>query len=276
MDKKIEIHGHRGARGLYSENTLKGFIEAVKLGIDAIELDVVVSKDEQVVVSHEEWMNDLFCLTPHETAIKPNSKYDFNLYDMAYEEIMEYDCGSKQHPDFQNQKTEKAYKPLLSEVINEVENYIDQHQLKPVTYNIEIKSEDVHYDLFQPRPKKLVELVLNTLKPFDLQNRIMIQSFDITVLKTIYHLRKNISLGVLIENKDDYKTIINRLGFKPDFYNPEYILVNPKMIAFMAERGIKVIPWTVNNINDMQKLIAMGVDGLITDYPNLAIDLCKS
>lgn len=276
MNKKIEIHGHRGARGLYPENTVKGFIEAVKLGVDAIELDVVISKDEQVVVSHEEWMNDLFCLTPHGTAIKPNPKYDYNLYDMTYDEIMEYDCGSKQHPDFPNQKTEKAYKPLLSEVINEVENYITQHQLKPITYNIEIKSEEVHYALFQPRPKKLVELVLNTLKSFDLQNRLMIQSFDITVLKTIYHLRKNIPLGVLVETKDDYHTIISRLGFKPEYYNPEYVLVNPKMLEFMKQRDIKVIPWTVNNTKDMQKLITMGVDGLITDYPNLAIELLSS
>ena len=87
MHKKIDIQGHRGARGLFPENTITSFIEAIKLGVDTLEMDVVISKDSQIVVSHEAWMNDAFCNRPDGKEVEANSKEKYNLYKMTYAEI---------------------------------------------------------------------------------------------------------------------------------------------------------------------------------------------
>lgn len=272
MKKKVQIHGHRGARGLYPENTIVAFIEAIKLGVDAIELDVVISKDEQVVVSHEEWMNEEFCLTPETNDIAPNSKEEYNLYDMNYAEIKLYDCGSKPNKHFPQQKNSKAYKPLLTEVIEIVETFIKSNKLKPIIYNIEIKSEIVNEPVFQPAPAKIVELVLTALKEFNIDNhRLLIQSFDVRVLQELKKLNTAIPLGLLIENSSDYKSHLIHLGFKPEYYNPEYVLVTSEMISYMHQQNINVIPWTVNELTEIESLIKLGVDGIITDYPNLIL-----
>lgn len=276
MSKKIEIHGHRGARGLLPENTLSAFTEAVRLGVDAIELDVVISKDNQVVVSHEEWMHELFCTQPNGLPIQPNTETQFNLYEMPYANIKLFDCGTKQNSHFPEQKTVKSYKPLLSEVIEHIEEYIKTNQQKPITYNIEIKSEVAHYDIFQPQPERLVELILNVLKPFQLNHRIMLQCFDINVLQILHQLTTNIPLGLLIENNNTPAFNLNLLGFKPHFYNPEFILVNKELIQQLHQQQINIIPWTVNDINDMEQLVKIGVDGIITDYPNRAIELLRN
>lgn len=257
---------------MYPENTIVAFIEAIKLGVDAIELDVVISKDEQVVVSHEEWMNDEFCLTPAGKEIAPNSKEEYNLYEMDYSEIKFYDCGSKPNKHFPQQKNSKAYKPLLTEVIETVETFIKSNKLKPIIYNVEIKSEIVNEPLFQPAPKKIVELVLKTLNGFNIdKNRLLIQSFDMRVLRELKKQNTDIPLGLLIENSSDYKSHLIQLGFKPEYYNPEYVLVTSEMISYMHQQNIDVIPWTVNELTEIKSLIKLGVDGIITDYPNLIL-----
>ncbi|HSZ26331.1 MAG TPA: glycerophosphodiester phosphodiesterase family protein, partial [Cytophagaceae bacterium] len=98
--------GHRGCRGIYPENTLEGFRRAIDLGINSLELDVVVSKDRQLVVSHEPYMNPEICLKPDGSEITPSEEKQYNLYTMTYEEIKKFDCGLKIHPRFPNQKKE--------------------------------------------------------------------------------------------------------------------------------------------------------------------------
>lgn len=274
--KHIQIHGHRGARGLFPENTITAFIEAVKLGVRTLEMDVVISKDLKVVVSHEEWMNEVFCLQPNGNDIEINSKQKYNLYQMPYAEIALYDCGSKANPEFPNQKNNPEHKPLLSEVINAVETYTKNNHLPGVIYNIEIKSELAGDTIFHPTPSAFVKLVLNELDFHLINNRYILQSFDVRILQEIKKLRSDITIGLLIENKDSLQTNLDNLGFIPNMYNPEFPLVTVELIKELHHKNIQIIPWTVNEIADMKTLITMGVDGIITDYPNRAIELLQS
>lgn len=267
-DKKVEIHGHRGFRGLYPENTITAFKEAVKIGVDAIELDVVISKDSQVVVSHEPWFNHKICSEPNGERVKTRKQH--NLYKLDYKEIRKYDCGKRGHKDFPDQKAIPEYKPLLSEVIDSIEAYCKENKLPPVQYNIEIKSSKLGDRKYHPSPKKLAVLVSNVLDKYKIKDRFLIQSFDVRSLQAIHLLEPEIRIGLLVFNAGSVKHNINKLGFTPYMYNPALKLVKAKTVRQAHEKGAKVIIWTVNSEKDMKKLIKLGVDGLITDYPNVA------
>ncbi|MDP2385074.1 MAG: glycerophosphodiester phosphodiesterase family protein [Bacteroidota bacterium] len=269
--KEINIIGHRGARGLFPENTLSSFVEAVRLGVDALELDVVISKDNQVVVSHEAWMNEEFCTRPDGITVEPNSKEKYNLYKMDYEEIRKYDCGKRGNLNFPTQKAIPEYKPLLGEVISTIEAFTLTNELPPINYTIEIKSEEPEDGIFNPNPKTFVELVYNELIKHDVLDRCVLQSFDVRILQELNKKHPEITLALLVENNDNLEINLKRLGFVPPIYSPEFILINEELINELKKLNVKLIPWTVNESADMIHLINLGVDGIITDYPNRAI-----
>jgi glycerophosphoryl diester phosphodiesterase len=267
----IYIHGHRGARGLYPENTITAFIEAVKLGVDAIEMDVVISKDNQVVVSHEPYMNALFCSTPDGIAIDSHSEKQHNLYHLTYAQIKQYDCGKRGNELFPQQKKVSEHKPLLSEVVKAVDVYTQLHNLLSIHYNIEIKSELEDDAIFQPTPVTFVNLVYDELIKLKILPRTILQSFDVRILQALKIKDTTLTLSYLVENKDSLEINLDRLGFMPNIYAPEFILINEQLISELKNKNIKLITWTVNEINDMKRLINMGVETLITDYPDKAI-----
>lgn len=273
--KKIIIQGHRGARGLFPENTILSFIEAVKLGVDTLEMDVVISKDGQVVVSHEPWMNPVFCSCPDGRPVEENSKEKYNLFNMTYAEIKEYDCGMRENTEFPLQKRNAAHKPLLSEVILKVEEYVVKNRSTQVNYNIEIKSESEEDNIFNPDPKNFVELVWAEIEREDVVSRCNLQSFDVRILQEIKRKVPGIKLALLVENQDGLQANLDRLGFIPNIYSPDYNLIDATLINDVHTKGMQIIPWTVNEIKEMQQLIELGVDGIITDYPNRAMQLIK-
>ena len=264
---KVNIQGHRGARGLYPENTLTGFIEAAKLGVDTLEMDVVISKDFKVVVSHEPWMHELFCTKPNGNRIEKDSQEKYNLFKMPYSEIKTFNCGEIGNTEFPSQKKLSEYKPLLSDVIRSVQHNIKTNNLQDVAFNIEIKSELDEDNIFQPEPKTFTQLVYNEVK--NIKNKLIIQSFDVRVLQELRKLDKEIKIGLLAENENSSEENINRLGFIPFTYNPYFRLVNETLVSKLHSQNIQISPWTINETLDMKNLISMGVDGIITDYPDL-------
>ena len=182
----VEIQGHRGDRGNFPENTIPAFLSAIKKGVDVIEMDVVISKDHQVVVSHEPFMSSLYMLQPNGEPISKENEKDFNLFQMNYDSIKQFDSGSKGNKKFLQQKNMKAYKPLLTEVIDTVEAFIKKEKIPAVKYNIEIKSEAKEYGKSQPSPKEFVALVTEVLKNKHVQNRVILQSFDVNILEEIH------------------------------------------------------------------------------------------
>ncbi len=179
----MNIQGHRGARGLFPENTIHGFIEAVKMGVDTLELDVVISKDHKVVVSHEPWMNWEICSFPDGNALTDTVKENYNLYAMGYDEIKKYDCGRRGHPRFRGQQKIPAYKPLLADMIDAVEKFVSENGLKPVEYNIETKCTPAGDTVFHPPPEIFAQLLYDVLIKKGINKRSYIQSFDLRTQK---------------------------------------------------------------------------------------------
>ncbi len=271
----FDVQGHRGARGLMPENTLPAFLEALAQGVTTLELDVVISKDSAVVVSHEPHISALICKAPNGDVPLGEAQEDHNektrnIYRMTYAEVKTYDCGTLAHPRFPHQEKINTYKPLLSEVFREVEQYIKDHGRKEVNYNIELKSSPKGDGVHHPGPGEFSELVHDLVGQYIPYNRLIIQSFDFRVLRYWHEKYPDIRLAALVENRKGIDTHMEELGFVPDIYSPYYRLLNRKKIRILKERGTKVIPWTVNRKRRMQRLKRSGVDGLITDYPDRA------
>ena len=270
----FDLQGHRGARGLAPENSLPAFEKALSLGVNTLELDVVISKDNQVVVSHEPWMNHQICLTPEGKSINAEKEKELNLYQMDYQQIKKYDCGSKAYSDFPDQEKQATYKPKLIEVIKLVQSF-NQQQNETVHLNIEIKSLPEGDKVFHPLPKEFVDLVVDVLETskFPKENY-NLQSFDFRILKKIHQNYPDIHLAALVY-QSDMEASLNKLGFEPDIYSPYFPLINPELVKTAHQKNMKMIPWTVNTRESMLYLLELGVDGIITDYPDLAMKLRK-
>jgi len=266
--RTLDLQGHRGARGLFPENSLLGFEKALEIPeVSTLELDLCVTADDQLIVSHEPWLNEYIC-----TIIDSSSGgIDYNLYKMTYDSIQQFDCGSKGHPDFPKQQLATAKKPLLKELFA----MIDEKGLRWPNFNIEIKARRKGDDVYHPRPKKFADLVVVALNELneaypeaDLLNNVSIQSFDLRVLREVRKTALPVRLGLITDKTADPATEMDALGFPADIYSPSYELVTPELISWCHFRQIAVIPWTINDLEEMQTLVDMGVDGIISDYPN--------
>ncbi len=273
--KQLDIQGHRGARGLYPENTLTAFIEALKIGVNTLEMDVVISKDKQVVVSHEPWMNELYCSQPNGEPVEKDSKEKYNLYKMTYAEIAAYDCGKRGNALFPQQKAMPERKPLLSEMIEKVESFIQTNKLPAVAYNIETKSESWSDGVFHPEPVAFVELLYTQLKKYTILHKTIVQSFDVRTLQLLRKLDPAVKTSLLVENTESLDYNLQQLGFIPEVYSPDFTLINAELIYRLSQLNVQLLPWTVNEISDMKRLVEMGVDGFITDYPDRAVSLVR-
>jgi len=269
FSQEFDIQGHRGCRGLLPENTIEAFKKAIDLGVTTLEMDVVISKDNQVVLSHEPFLSHEICLDKLGNEIAETNEHAYNLFQMNYAEIKACDCGSKIHPRFKEQQKLKTIKPLLSEVIDFVENYIKtNYPNKKIQYNIETKSDPKGDDLFHPKPKEFVDLLVKILSDKNISDRVYIQSFDVRTLQYLHVNYSQFKTVLLVENKMSIAKNLKILGFKPDVYSPEFILISKKKVKQLHQKNIKVIPWTINKKEDMKRIISFGVDGIITDYPN--------
>lgn len=268
----FDIQGHRGCRGLMPENTIPAMYKAIDLGVTTLEMDVVITKDNKVVVSHEPWMEKEITTKPDGGFILSTfESMQMNIYKMEYEEVKTYDVGMKPHPRFPKQQKLKVIKPLLSELIDSVENYITKNNLPKVQYNIETKSLPAGDLRFHPLPDEFVELLMAVINEKKLENRIIIQSFDIRSLIYLHENYPSVKTALLIEDSEakEFEGQIKALGFTPDIYSPNQTMVDEKLVKLCHEKGMKIIPWTVNDNKQIKKLRKMGVDGIITDYPDL-------
>lgn len=272
----VSIEGHRGARGHLPENTIPSFVKAIELGSDTIELDVVISQDEKVVVSHETWFSHVISLAPDGNRISKEKEKDFNIFLMPYSAVRKFDVGSIGNAGFPEQKPIKVYKPLLSDVFVELDKYTKSKGLPNVLYNIEIKSSPEGDGKFHPTPADFAELVLKEIRKYKMLPRAKVQSFDVRPLQAMRRLHPSIKIALLVGNKDGIEKSIGRLGFKPDSYSPHYSLVDDETVKYCRENGIKLVPWTVNELADLEKMKRFDIDGIITDYPDRAVKVFRS
>jgi glycerophosphoryl diester phosphodiesterase len=267
---KFDVQGHRGARGLKPENTIPAFLSALDTGVTTLEMDVVITKDKQVILSHEPWMSASICLDPAGNSFTAKEEKKYNIYQMMYAEIQKFDCGSKGNERFPGQEKMPVSKPRLQDVIIAVENYIKNYTIYQVDYNIEIKSSPEGDNKFHPRVEEYSDLVYNLLDEYLPMERVVIQSFDFRVLKYWHQKYPEVRLAALVENLRSIDSNLKALGFKPSIYSPHYKLLNKEKVEYLHRQKIRVIPWTVNEISEMLSFKGMGVDGFITDYPDRA------
>jgi len=273
LSQNIDIQGHRGARGLYPENSVYGFIAAVKMGVTTLELDVVISKDGQVVVSHDPYLNYQICKGPNGEILDKSASKKWKLYEMDYTEIKQCDCGSIQHPNFITQTNFVSSKPTLDEVISRVEFYITQNNLPKVNYNIETKISPDGDNIYHPQPNDFVDLVMEVVQNFNIGDRTIIQSFDARTIEIIHNEYPKIQTAFLLGFSLNPIKEFEKLNFIPNVFSPNYQIVNEKVVQYCKKNHVKIIPWTVNDKSEMKRLIDLGVDGIISDYPNLLIEV---
>jgi len=266
----FDIQGHRGARGLFPENTMHGMISALKIDdLTTLEMDVVITKDKQVVLSHDPWFSSEICSFPNDDRLLPVDDQKYRIYEMTYDEAKKYDCGRRWNKAFPKQKPRSQHIPLLKDVIRTVREYCAEEKRPDVNFNIEIKSNPDWDNFMTPEPVAFAKLVYDIIKESGVMDRITIQSFDVRALKAMHALDPQVKLVLLVEKDKDYKAQLAQLDFLPAVYSPNYQLLDKPAVDELHKMGLKVIPWTVNDSIAIMKTIELGVDGIISDDPIL-------
>ena len=246
----IQVHGHRGARAMRPENTLPAFEYAIAQGVDALELDMAVTKDGVIVVSHDPQLRTPVCTGPRDKVA---------IHSLTLAEVRQWDCGAKQNPLFARQQTVPGTKmPTLDEVF----------ALAPkgkFLFNIETKITPQQPDLAPP-PDEFVRLVLAEIRKHHLESRVVLQSFDFRTLHEMKKAAPEIRLSALYSGAPkDFVEIAKEAG--AHIVSPEYHLVTPERVKAAHAAGFEVLPWTANTPEDWAKLAAAHVDGIISDDP---------
>ena len=252
---EYKIFGHRGCRGIYPENTIEGFKKAIEFGVDGIELDVVVNKNQELVISHESYIDTSYCLT---------NKIDnesLNIYKMNISEIQDIDCGSKFVKEFPNQLKVKEKKPTYKEFKKELIDY--QGDIL-----FEIKCD---YDLvneYFPDYEKYAKIIFEETifsRHFD---NIYFMSFDYRILNELFKIMPNSKYIYLSSNKE-FEKQMKLLNFEPFGVGIDFNIISQKIIDLVHNKKQVIYGWTINDEENSKSLTSMGLDGVITDYPNI-------
>jgi len=270
----FDKQGHRGCRGLMPENTIPAMKTALDLGVTTLEMDIVFTKDKQAVLSHEPFFNHEITTKPDGGFVTEAEEKSLNIYGMEYEEVKKYDVGMKPHPRFKQQQKLKVFKPLLSDLLDSVQQYMMTSKRAMPYFNIETKTDPATDNIYHPSPEEFVDVLMKVIYLKKVEDRVIIQSFDFRTLRYLHKKYPLIKTAALIEDFDErgVKDQLKSLGFNPTVYSPEHKLVTDELIKKCHDEGIKIIPWTVNDKGTIERLKKMGVDGIITDYPNLFND----
>lgn len=267
--QKFDLQGNRGARGIMPENTIPGMLRAIDLGVNTLTMNAVISKDKKVVLSQEPYFNHEFSTRPDGKAITLKDQKSYNIYKMDYADVAKFDVGTKVHSRFPYQEKMPVSKPLLEETLDAVEAYVKERKLPKPEYSIETKTIPKGDNEFQPEPAEFVALIMEIVNARKLAKRVTIQSFDVRTLQYLHEHYPKVKTALLIDEKIDFEVNVAELGFKPTVYSPYSVLVGKGLVERCHEAGVKIIPWTVNTVKDMKYLIELGVDGVVTDYPNI-------
>jgi glycerophosphoryl diester phosphodiesterase len=251
MAAPLQVHGHRGARAMLPENTIPAFEYAIDQGVDAIEMDVAVTKDDVLVISHDPVLNPEICRGADGSKV---------IHELTFAELRRWDCGSLVNPHFPKQK------PVPNVHIPALEQVLALANRGNFLFNIEAK---IFKDKpqYTPSPERFADLLLQAIDRHKLRPRVIVQSFDFRILHAMKALAPDIRLAALDEDENlgDFVTVARSAGAK--IIAPEKGMVTPSRVVAAHEAGLQVIPWTANNPQEWDALTAAGVDGIISDDP---------
>lgn len=267
----FDKQGHRGCRGLMPENTIPAMLKAIDLGVTTLETDVVITADQQVILSHEPFFSHDITTKPDGTYVTAEEEKKLNIFQMDYADVRKYDVGLKPFPRFPKQQKLATYKPLLSDVIDSVLAYCTKMGKPVPAFNIETKSQPATDGIYHPAPAVFVDLIMEVIQRKQIQEKTTIQSFDIRTLQYLHQKYPSVQTALLIEGNHPqiFALQLKELGFVPTIYSPYFSLVTPLLVKQCRDLGVKLIPWTVNDRTKIQELRTLGVDGIITDFPDL-------
>ena len=248
--ERIEVHGHRGARALRPENTIPAFEYAIAQGVDVLELDLGVTKDGVVVVSHDSFLKAPICTGPKVEAV---------IVEHTLAELRQWDCGAVRNPQFARQQTVPGTRiPTLEDVFA----LASKGTFK---FNMETKIDPSQPKLTVP-PAEFAKRVLDVIKKHKMEKRVIIQSFDFRTLHEMKKIAPELALSALYSGPPrDFVEIAKEAG--ATIISPEYRLVTPAQVKAAHAAHLQVVPWTANEPADWDRLIAAGVDAIITDDP---------
>ena len=252
---EYKIFGHRGCRGIYPENTINGFKKAIALGVDGIELDIVVSKNQELIISHESYIDTNYCLTT-----KLDEK-NLNIYKMNVTEIQEIDCGSKFIKEFPSQLKVKEKKPTYKEFKKELNNYNGD-------ILFEIKCEYNLVNEYFPEYENYAKIVFEETRYSKHLDNIYFMSFDFRILNELFKIMPN-SKYIYLSSNRDFRKEMKLLNFDPVGVGIDFNLISQEIIDFIHNKKQIIYGWTINDEENSKTLTSMGIDGVITDYPNI-------
>lgn len=267
--RPIEVHGHRGARSIQPENTLPAFAYALDVGVDVLELDLAVTQDNQLVLSHNPHLEPELCLGPDGKKLKK----PVLIRSLTLAQVQRHDCGSLQNPKFPKQTAvPRTPPPTLRQVFDLVLKRPGPER-DLVRFNIETK---IRPD--QPNntvgPKTFAKLVVEELRRNRMLKRSILQSFDFRTLTEARKLEPNLTLAALVEDpRIDLIELAQTL--QPEIISPYHKLIDGETMQTLRAEGVKVIPWTANEPEIWDRLLEIGVDGIITDDPAALIEHLK-
>ncbi|MBC7745097.1 MAG: glycerophosphodiester phosphodiesterase [Flavobacterium sp.] len=264
----FDTEGHRGARGLMPENTIPAMLKAIDQGVTTLEMDVHITADRKVILSHDAHINSLFTLNADGKEISEGEAKSLAFYKMQYAAISQYDVGSKYYKNFPRQQKIKTQIPLLSQLVDSVQNYLAKNNKAQVFYNIETKSKPDGDHIFHPEPETFVKLIMDVIKKKKLTQWVIIQSFDPRTLQAVHEKYQNVRTSLLIEN-GTLESNLKKLNFLPSIYSPNAKLVTAELVKECHKKNLKIVPWTVNTKKEIEDLKFLGVDGIISDFPDL-------
>lgn len=228
----FDTQGHRGCRGLMPENTLPAMLKAMQLGVHTLEMDVVISKDGKLVLSHEPFFNHEISTTPAGKRVTVEEEKSLNLYQMDYAEISRFDVGMATHPRFPQQVKMPVSKPLLADIIDSVQAYCERNRRPIPFFNIETKSDPAGDGVYHPLPEEFVNRLMQVINQKQFGKQVIIQSFDPRTLQYLHQQFPEIRTALLIEDYDKrpLASQLQQLGFIPSIYSPAYQLVTPLLV----------------------------------------------
>jgi glycerophosphoryl diester phosphodiesterase len=282
----FDLQGHRGARGLAPENTVPGWKKALEYGVDTIECDMAITKDGVVVVYHDLRLNPDITRGPDGKWLEAPGPY---INDLTFEELQKYDVGrikpgTKYAEEFKYQEPADGTRiPRLSDLFDLVRKSGDAK----LGFDCETKVSPLDRDATRP-PEEFARTVIAEIRKHGMAARMMVQSFDWSTLQVIQKEAPEIRTMYLTSPRtlkpDGFKPSPWLAGFSPErhgsvpkavktaggkIWAPNQTYLTPELVAEARSHGITVIPWTVNDPDMMRKLLDMGVDGIISDRPDL-------
>ncbi len=253
---RFMVHGHRGCRGLRPENTLPAFKHAAWLGVDFLELDLGLTRDRVLVVNHDPVINPDRCQVPPEMSVRW-------IKDLSWPEIRALSCEGSSTV---REGAPRVGIPRLEQVLALLEDH------PRLGANIEIKTFPDHPSQTWP-PEEFAGILVRILRERGLSRRVIVQSFDPRALAAVSQLAPEIAISALVGRRAEFSRILRETGAR--ILSPRYTELRREDLRDLGARGIMVVPWTVNDPDAMTKLITWGVDGIITDRPDLLLRILK-